>query len=131
MDIVKNMNTLADEIEAQEIVDSFLRRVSDEMAAQIAKWGVQHHPIGNSSEEFKKLADAARRATDAAAANGTLTWYEIQREEYYEAFAEDNLAAMVIELIQVAAVAGSIVRDIEVNYRDELRRGLEKLTGTH
>ena len=87
--------------------------VLNELEYQVLKWGEQHHPIGNSFTEFHKVVIAATRAADKAARDGTLTWYEILREEFYEAFAEEENSYVVNELVQIIAVCFSIIRDIE------------------
>lgn len=106
-------------------VQPTLDAIQDEVNRQIAKWGYQHWPMGNSKDEFYFVSEAAKRATDAAAKRGDLTWYEILREEYYEAFAEESLYNMRTELIQCAAVIVSMIRDLEENYAEQLRSGSE------
>lgn len=111
-----------------------IHAVINEVEFQLLKWGEQHHPVGNSTQEFGTLARAATEATDYAADNGTLTWYEILREEFYESFAAEDRKDVVDELIQVAAVVLSIVRDIEttdgVRYAQQLPNRAEQYRQT-
>lgn len=107
-----------------------LEAVINEVEYQVLLWGFQSHPSGASKEEFERLAAAAKLAADFAAGAGTLTWYEILREEFYEAFAEDDNALIVDELIQVCAVCLSIIRDLEktdgVQYAKQLPNRAEQ-----
>jgi len=59
------------------------------------------------------LSFSATRATDVAAAFGRVSWADILLEEVFEALAEDDPAALRVELIQVAAVAVQWVEAID------------------
>jgi hypothetical protein len=92
--------------------------VIDEVAAerqrQDDKWGEQHHPDGVATTDVDRVAaETARRACEAAADNGSLTWRLILDEEVHEAFAEADPALLRAELIQVAAVAVAWVEAID------------------
>ena len=97
-----------------------------ERARQDAKWGKQNHPDGtgvlawpltgiqDQSPYFHStsrlgpaddLAESAKRSTDTAARNGSVTWADILLEEVFEALAESDPERLSTELIQVAAVA--------------------------
>ncbi|MFI7637972.1 NUDIX domain-containing protein [Nonomuraea sp. NPDC049400] len=82
-----------------------LADVAAERAAQDARWGMQILPDGTGDEGTVAESDRARRETEAAAAEGTLTWRHILAEEVLEAFAETDPERLRAELIQVAAVA--------------------------
>ncbi|MFK0072680.1 hypothetical protein [Arthrobacter woluwensis] len=89
-----------------------LTEVQDEMVRQDEKWGEQNHPDGTGPEvgigyvgTSAEICDVAREQTDAAAKAGELTFSHILAEEFFEALAESDPAALRTELIQVAAVA--------------------------
>ena len=90
-----------------------LREVLHERHMQDAKWGEQDHPNGTSGHNFKREADHARRACNKAAQNGTVTWFHILREEFWEAMSETDDKRLRAELIQVAAVATAWVEAID------------------
>lgn len=92
--------------------------VRHEVGAQIDKWGVQHHPNGTGGEGAKRLAEHAKKITDKAAEAGEQTWKFILNEEVLEAFAEADDDMLEMELVQVAAVAVSWVRDIQARRRE-------------
>lgn len=99
-----------------------LRLVAMERAAQDELWGEQNHPngtgpdVGASSlyDPYAMRAAEARATCQRHAADGTVTWLDILREEVFEAFAEDDPAKLYHELVQVAAVA--------VNWAEALER---------
>jgi hypothetical protein len=104
-----------------------LADVNAERNAQIAKWGPQHHPDGTSPDAMllrrtdinldlrtgKELADIMRARCDLRAKQGEGTWLDILLEETFEALAEVDPAALRKELVQVAAVAGAWIEDID------------------
>lgn len=95
--------------------DSFEAIVEDiraERARQDLKFGLQRHPLG-TSVKFKPLADAARKQCQAAAANGTVTWMHIAREEFWEAMSETERAALRVEWVQLIAVGVAIVEQLD------------------
>lgn len=89
-----------------------LADVAAERVRQEAKFPEQHLPDG-TNEKYAAAAEQAKADTDEAAADGTLTWLHVQREEYYEALAETDPDRLRTELIQVAAVAARWVEDID------------------
>ncbi len=90
-----------------------LEEVADERIRQVEKWGVQTRPDGTGGDIYKQAAEVSKAHTDAAAADGSLTWVDILMEEVFEALAEDDPVRLREELIQVAAVAVSWSEDIE------------------
>jgi hypothetical protein len=90
----------------QQILDD----VTAERGRQYDKWGIQHHPNG-TDERDKWMADYARHMTDDAAMSNQLTWFDILREEFYEAGAETEWPKLRAELIQVAAVCAAWIQD--------------------
>jgi hypothetical protein len=91
-------------------------RVLREVERQVEKWGVQHRRSGTGGFLAHQEAENAKAHTDRAAADGTVTWRDILEEEVREAYAEGeatDAAALVKELIQVAAVAVSFAVDVE------------------
>lgn len=102
-------------------------RISEEIGAeldrQIMKWGVQVHPDG--TDPFKPMSyiglasvirDQARDTCNRAASEDRVTWRHIMAEEIFEAFAEQSGSpGLRAELIQVAAVAISWVRDLDMS----------------
>lgn len=97
------LNLIFEEVERQEEGDD----------KGFKGWGIQHHPLGFSEKKFKAIADLQRATTDQHALDGNLTWADIFAEEFYEALAEEDVDKAKVELVQVAAVAVSILRDIE------------------
>lgn len=87
--------------------------VREERWAQVARWGVQHHPDGTGDVRWRSRRDEARKWTDNAAKIGAVTWQDILYEEVAEAFAEHDPAALRRELVQVAAVAVAWIEDID------------------
>jgi hypothetical protein len=103
-----------------------LVNVLGECGRQVGKWGIQHHhdgtgpdtiltdlPVLQEAARMDHLAAWAKTATDTAAAAGDLCWLAILLEEVFEAAEESDPRALVIELIQVAAVAVSWAVDVQ------------------
>lgn len=103
------------------LIDGDLRRrgynvveqVRTEVDRQLELWGEQHWPDGTAFPHAKTYADSARNRCNMAAVAGKVTWRDILDEEIAEAYAEDDLEKLSRELVQVAAVAVSWVRDIK------------------
>lgn len=93
-------------------IDAFTVELDAERQRQLAAFGDQHHPAGTSSQH-RTDADAARRACQQAAADGTLTWTHILLEEFCEAVAETDPARLRTELVQLAAVCAAWVHDLD------------------
>lgn len=88
--------------------------VLGERARQDAKWGLQHHPNGTSSNaDARCRADDARTDCQIVAENGEVTWRHIATEEFFEALAETDPAALRAELVQVAAVVFNWIEDLD------------------
>lgn len=75
-------------------------------------WGVQEFPDG-SGPEFVEDAEQAKRECAAAWQGGELTWRHILAEEFFEALAESDPAALRGELVQTAAVAVHWVQSLD------------------
>lgn len=89
--------------------------VFSEVKSSTKKHGEQYHvPLGGGTYRDARAADRARRTTDLHAEEGTVTWQDILREEYLEAFAEVDPALVRKEMVQVAAVAFKIIDSIDV-----------------
>lgn len=87
-----------------------------ERLRQNAKWGPQTHPVRGgtySDRVYKMLADEAKIRCDQMAALGRVSWEDILYEEFCEVLAESDPARQREELVQVAAVAVSIIEDID------------------
>lgn len=90
------------------------RDLAEERERQERKWGPQHHPDGTLDVPSRRQArDIQRDAVDAAAVHGEESWYGILLEEVFEAGAEENPQALRKELVQVMAVAGAWIEDID------------------
>ncbi|MFB4280818.1 hypothetical protein ACBJ59_36400 [Nonomuraea sp. MTCD27] len=78
--------------------------VREEMRRQHAKFGPQNHPDGTGLPGSVMEADEARARCKA---NGPEqdNWRDILDEEVREAFAETDPDALLVELLQVEAVA--------------------------
>lgn len=101
---------------------TILAEVNLERLAQDKRWGEQNHPDGtgrriqvtnDANSAAWKMAELARAATQRAAADGTVTWMQVLREEVAEAFAESDPGALRGELVQVAAVCVAWVEAID------------------
>lgn len=91
-----------------------LRDVADERLRAEEKFPGQHLPDGTEdTEERRHAADVARVFTKRAAADGTVTWAMVLREEFLEALAETDPARLRAELIQIANVAVRWAEDID------------------
>ena len=93
--------------------ESVLSEVADERARQGAKWGQQNHPNGTGLPPELLAAERSRWVCEQNFRNGRGTWADILREEFHEALAESEPAALRAELIQVAAVAVAWVEKID------------------
>lgn len=94
---------------------------------QLDKWGEQHRNLGMGGKTWQNRADRAKARCDAQElSSGSVnpddkaTWLAVLEEEFCEAMAESDYAAIRAELIQVAAVAVAIIEDIEANYAPHL-----------
>jgi hypothetical protein len=94
-------------------VPGLVDNVWQERQRQLAKWGEQHHPDGTGGPEAEFQANWDRAVCEQKAELGTLTWADILKEEASEAFAEDDVAKLRAELVQVAAVAAAWIEDID------------------
>lgn len=90
-----------------------LEEVSHERARQDAAWGEQNHPNGTGVYSMQAAAERSRRVCEQNFYNGNGSWADILREEFHEALAEGEPAALRAELIQVAAVAVAWVEKID------------------
>lgn len=95
----------------EAMTGQLLAALAGERARQEVRWDSQTHPDG-TGEQWREAADNARRVCNNAAADGTLTWKDILSEEFFEALAESDLAALAGELRQIAAVAVNWSEDI-------------------
>ena len=115
-----------------ENTPALLQAVADEQARQVEKWGEQNHPdislylpkdtdperVAQSSdrirESYARSAEDTKRTNDRIVeADQILGWDTILLEEVYEALEEADPEKLIVELIQVAAVALSYVEAIE------------------
>lgn len=107
-----------------EVTARVLSEVARERARQDAKWGEQNHPDGTGHAHIPgaiERREASRRKCDREHHAGRGTFAHILTEEYDEAMAEDDPAALRTELVQVAAVAVAWVEAIDrrVVFADE------------
>lgn len=98
--------------QAKQVLEQ-LEDVYTEVARQEALWGVQMHPDGTGGAEARRQCTNARNRCEDAAKKGTLTYWDILKEEFFEAgAAEPNSAELIEELTQLCAVAQSWIRTI-------------------
>jgi len=92
-----------------------LRDVGRERERQDSIWGVQDHPISTIAQRQDCLLKVgpAKATCDQNARDGTLTWYDIFREEFMEAFSETDRERQYIELIQASAVLAAAAERIK------------------
>lgn len=76
-----------------------------ERVRQDAKWGEQNHPDGTGHDDWAFHRDLAVQRCEEHFRQGVGTWADVLGEEFFEALAEEDPAALRGELIQVAAVA--------------------------
>jgi hypothetical protein len=97
-----------------------LSDIADERARQDTKWGVQNHPFSNETitDISSVLVESFKQTCEATAKSGTITWYDILAEEFYEAFAETDVDKQIEEMTQVAAVAVAIIESLERKKHD-------------
>lgn len=93
--------------------ETVLADIGDERERQFTKWGPQHHPDGTSVLLYSDARERARALCDRRAEKGIVTWSDILREEFFEAMAEVDPAALRKELVQIGAVAAAWVEDID------------------
>ena len=107
---------------AEVMTADVLAEVMIERARQDERWGEQNHPdvydggVGlaqSSRRTYAGTAEQWKRANDARAAKGRISWDGILLEEVFEALAESDPARLRAELIQVAAVAVNWVEAID------------------
>lgn len=103
---------------------AILSDIADEQVRQLDKWGVQHHqdtPIGSDGLSVFELlhipaVEMAKATTDDLHRTAQETWADILLEEFCEAVEaaqEESAEHLREELVQVAAVAASWIRDID------------------
>lgn len=90
-----------------------LDEVAAERARQDAKWGDQRGHEDGTSAVNDSWRDHSRNLCNQAARENRLTWAHILQEEFTEAMAEVDPAALRAELIQVAAVAVVWIESID------------------
>jgi hypothetical protein len=105
-----------------------LRMVHDvlaELREAEARFPDQHLPSGTPEHahrmgleraraQAKRTSDMYRRVVKEKAAAGTLTWWDVLREEFYETGVEDDPQRLREELVQVAAMAFRWAMDLEL-----------------
>jgi hypothetical protein len=92
-------------------------QVWHERVRQINKWGLQERPNGTDADLWKPRELEVKEQYEFALKHDGLTWVHILREEVYEAFAEEDVEKLKVELVQVMAVAASWLQDLELNPR--------------
>jgi len=83
-----------------------------------AKHGAQTDLPDGTSPDFVALADFARTSCQQSFARGEGTWADILAEEFFEALAEEDPAALRAELVQVSSVAQRWIRAIDLRGAD-------------
>jgi len=106
---------VSDSIERFERMLPLLHEVTRERERQDQKWGEQNHPMIRPGDlgYFERAMDGSQAAYETAEANGTVAWSDILLEEVYEALAETDIEKQKVELIQVAAVALSMIECLD------------------
>jgi hypothetical protein len=102
---------------------AILETVIEERDNAMQKWGVQNHPDGTHDIEWlRNMRDQQRKLVDRQAEEGRANWYDILKEEVFEAGCEEDLVALDKELCQVMQVA--------LVWREDIRRrqGFRTLT---
>jgi hypothetical protein len=94
-------------------LDRVLADITTEREAQHAAWGVQDQMRDGTGPQWTSLAETARRECEHASEAGRLSWRHVLVEEVAEALAEDDVALLRRELVQVAAVAVQWIQAID------------------
>jgi hypothetical protein len=95
--------------------------IGEERVRQDERWGAQNHPDGTGPGLLMPVGgitadlyrEAMRDRCDLMHQVAAGTWEHILTEEYAEAMAEDDVARLRKELIQLAAVAVAWVEHID------------------
>lgn len=101
------------------------REIWEELRRAEIKFPDQHLPNGTPAhveriglekalDQARRTANMYRKVCKTAAADGSLTWRHVLTEEFFEALAEHDPAALRAELLQVAAMAVRWVKDIDM-----------------
>lgn len=106
------MTAILSNAEAYALALIYHEAVAENVRAA-AKHGPQTHVDGTGWAQDALNADRAKRLCDMALTDGRLTWRHILAEEVAEAFAETDADKLRAELIQVAAMAGAWIADID------------------
>lgn len=97
-----------------ETYEKIAAEVIAEVDRSIRLHGDQRHlPIGGGRYQDQAAATRSRMITDTNARLGLVSWQDILREEFHEAFAETEPLKVRAEMIQVAAVALKIIDAID------------------
>ncbi len=98
-----------------------LQAIITERGRQDLIWGEQNHPLKPTKDSqtryFQEKADKAKKLCDDAANCGTLTWFHIYKEEFYEIFAEDDPSKQMKELIQHLAVGVAMAEYLQRRFK--------------
>jgi hypothetical protein len=110
--LAESLRTMREDMRRSDHRIRIFGEIRGERQRQDNKWGHQHWPHLDPANPklWHWRAVRAKRKTDAAAMNGSVTWEHILYEEICEAMAETDWTARRAELIQCAAV---IVAEIE------------------
>lgn len=99
-----------------------LEDVALERERQVDKWDIQHRPDGCNgwyivvANQARLECDNAEKAGPLPGYTGGASWYQIMKEEFYEAAAEDkDKAARRKELVQAAAVIVAWIEDLDAH----------------
>lgn len=90
------------------------RDIDAERLRQLDKWGDQRHPDGTTSNWLtEESREVIREKVQRAARAGTTNWFDILREEVYEAGAENPGPMLRAELVQAGAVIVAWLEDLD------------------
>ena len=92
---------------------NILENIDYEVRQQVSKWGIQHLPDGTERPGDNMAEVIAKCECTVAAEGNSLTWRHIFYEEVREALNSSDPDRLAEELVQVAAVCVSWIRDIE------------------
>lgn len=92
---------------------SLLTEIAQEAMRADALHGVQAHRPDGTRRFYDIYEEEAKRVVERSTQDGSLTWFSIAREEWWEAASEEDPAALRAELIQLAATCARWVRNID------------------
>lgn len=94
--------------------ESVMKEVADERARQDRRYGEQNHGNG-TSVVYKSMEDSARNSCRKASESGSLSWFHILREVFWETTSKSDRVALRANLVKLVAVGVAWIEAIDRN----------------